>query len=406
MVEAARHKWFRRRDFGNLACFLLNYDILDKTMLDREDKRVVYLIGAGGTHGSIKATGSPRGMLMRDLNPLFADEVHNLLERKRSFVPLQDVVNRLVLDDADIEHLITFFDESPSVLHRNFAAELRRIFERVLRRELALVKKEQGEARIGLFSALLDMHEVQGIGEKLTGILTLNYDDYIEAAAKTVYGNTVDFGLGPVEGSGDSVSLLKLHGSFQWQGVWPIRASKARPYRSAWIPPGIRKVKDHYPFNLVWGRARDLLDCDVLRVVGCRLGGNDWDLISLLFSTRYSNANRIEPYLVEIIDSPSHAERLKGQYPYLDLRSMLEIDTFDVGVHVLSEMTGNGALRRFQDIDRKEAKAVLDACDSEEGRKENWFRLWLLHMVEGIERELGPDATQTRSGVLDKTLGR
>ena len=175
-----------------------------------------------------------------------------------------------------------------------------------------------------LYSALLDMYNVDGIGERLQGILTLNYDDYIEEAARAIHGVEVDFGVDSNGKQEGGIPVLKLHGSFSWYDVWPIRLRR-NAGRPLWIPPGIRKVKDRYPFNLVWGRARELLDCDVLRVVGCRLGPSDWDLISLLFSTRHSNPNRSDPYQVEIIDSPRHAMWLQECYPYLDVRSVLEI---------------------------------------------------------------------------------
>ena len=261
-------------------------------MLNGKKSKIAYLIGAGGTHANIKAVNGTTGLLMRDLLPLLAAEVRELVSSGKRYMPLADFVNELV-DDVDFEHMITFFDESPSAVHRDFAGALRRVFERVLKQELAQAKRDLGQDRLGLYSALLDMYNVDGISERLQGILTLNYDDYIEDAAKAVYGAEVDFGVGVDQEPNRGLSVLKLHGSFGWSDVWPIRTGK-RIGRPLWIPPGIRKAKDRYPFNLVWGLAREVLDCDILRVVGCRLGPSDWDLISLLFSTRHSNQCRDE----------------------------------------------------------------------------------------------------------------
>lgn len=173
--------------------------------------------------------------------------------------------------------------------------------------------------------------------------------------------------------------------------------------RPLWIPPGIRKAKDRYPFNLVWGLAREVLDCDVLRVVGCRLGPSDWDLISLLFSTRHSNQGRDDPYVVEIIDSPRHAMQLKADYPYLDVLSVLEIDTYEVGPNLVSEL--GGGFKPFRDLTPKEAAKLLKEFDSEEETKRNWFQMWLVQMGEGIQRELGEEATDTPTGAFRKRLG-
>lgn len=366
-----------------------------------EKARVVYLIGAGGTQGSIKAVNGSTGLLMRDLAPFLAKEVRTLVTTRKKYKPLANVVNEIVEDDADFEHVITFFEEASSAVHRDLAEDLRRIFEKVLKRELDQTKRDLSEDRLALYSALLDMYNVEGINEKLNGILTLNYDDFIEAAARSLHID-VDFGIDLNGSRNDQVPVLKLHGSFSWYDVWPIRL-RQNAARPLWIPPGIRKVKDRYPFNLVWGRAREVLDCDVLRVVGCRLGPSDWDLISLLFSARHSNSSGSNRYQVEIIDSPMHATKLQHDYPYLDVRSVLEIETYNVGENLVFEL--GGGPKRFSDLTENEAKAVMEASDTEEEPMKNWFQMWLVQMGEGIQRQLGEEATDTPTGAFRKWLG-
>ena len=365
-------------------------------------RTVVYLIGAGGSHASIRAVGSSRGILMRHLTIPLATAARALVTSDDQYAPLANVVNEII-DDADFEHLITFFGESPSALDRHFANELRRIFETVLVEQLSHIEHELGPERLALYSALLDMYNVAGINERLQGILTLNYDDYIEDAAAAVCLEPPTFGIATADTDtpGPRLPLLKLHGSFGWHDAWPVRSRELTHSTAAlWIPPGIRKAKERYPFNLVWGRAREILNCDLLRVVGCKLGPSDWDLISLLFSTRHSNAARPSPYAVEVIDSPEHAADLKGRYPYLDIRSILEIDTHDIGSYFVSEIT-SGPPRRFADLSREEARQVVTASAR---LQLNWFHMWLVQMAEGLHRDLGPEATATPSGALRRLL--
>ena len=86
--------------------------------------------------------------------------------------------------------------------------------------------------------------------------------------------------------------LIKLHGSFNWKrGFRSIivdeeQAKTVEQEEMLWIPPSIEKERDAYPFNLLWGKAFQLLDCDVLRIIGCKLSQNDWGLISLLYNTQ------------------------------------------------------------------------------------------------------------------------
>jgi hypothetical protein len=92
-----------------------------------------------------------------------------------------------------------------------------------------------------------------------------------------------------------------------------------------WIPPSIEKVKDRYPFNLLWGKAFELLlNCDVLRIVGCNLSQNDWGLISLLFNTQ------LEPggvYEIELIRSHKGGARVRKRNGFLkNVRILGELD--------------------------------------------------------------------------------
>ena len=203
---------------------------------------------------------------------------------------LEYLVNSVIDDTTDFEHIITFLDDAPSLRHREFAEEMRNAFEDVLRDRLNRIREEtQGDA-VRLYKVLIDMDTIDQSPEALQGIITTNYDEYIEDAIEQVGQYPVDFGV-QVEPSSDQaegIRLLKLHGSFGWQNTWPITRGQAGD-ATLWIPPGITKAKQAYPFNVLWGLAREMLSCDVLRVIGCRLGANDWDLLSLLFTMQHVN---------------------------------------------------------------------------------------------------------------------
>lgn len=345
--------------------------------------QVVYLLGAGASHACVKAIGRRDGILMKDLNQLLADRVNQLLRTEfEGDRRLTALVNELVDESTDYEHLITFLDESVSSVHRTFADSLRRIFEEVLRERLDHVEKESGRTPNGLYEALLDMYEVEGIGEDLRGILTINYDEYLERAIERTFKRVVDFGVdvpGTDAISGKPIRLLKLHGSFGWRDAWPLSRDTSAP--PMWIPPGIQKAKDRYPFNVLWGLARELLDCDILRIIGCKLGANDWDLISLLFTTRHAHASR-RPYRIEVIDAPLQVRELKKAFPYLDVYSLLEVEP--VGSRMISEL-GGGDPRPSDAL----APGELAGIEEVAGWSMNWFRVWLRHMAEALYADLG-----------------
>jgi len=353
---------------------------------DRKLIRVVYLFGAGASHACAKSVGSAHGILMRDLSEAIADRVRLVVEEDfHGNESLRQLANDVVDAETDFEHIITFLDESSSGLHRKFASALRRVFEEVLRKRLDDIQSEQGRIPDDLYRVLIDMYSVPDFPEQLRGFLTLNYDGYLENALDRSGTRSCDRGifLNDVKIGPNPVRTLKLHGSFDWDESWPV--TLGRGDNTLWIPPGIQKAKEQYPFNLLWGYARELLDCDVLRVVGCRLGPNDWDLISLLFATRHINRS-MEPYRVEIVDAPIQAARIQSEYPYLGVESILE--TEPIGSQLVAEFLG-GAPLPFRMLATEQQKAVI----ANAGNDKNWFRLWLKQKAEITLRDLGSVAT-------------
>lgn len=322
---------------------------------------------------------------MRDLSLDLATKLRELVEKEYpGEILLRNLVNDVINEETDFEHIITFLDESTSSLHRGFANILRETFESVLRERLSAIEKEQSRIPDDLYFALLDMHSLPNLDEELAGMLTLNYDGYLESAVKRSTSRALDVGIAldrNIDTAGCTI-VLKLHGSFDWSETWPV--SKTATGRTLWIPPGIQKAKERYPFNLIWGLARELLDCDVLRVVGCRLSSNDWDLISLLFSTQHTNASG-KPYRVELIDSPKRALELQSAHPYLGVQSILELDL--VGDALVGELT-NSDPRPFSSLTPEEQRLAIDKASNS-----NWFMLWLKHRAESMFERIGTVTT-------------
>jgi hypothetical protein len=345
-------------------------------------KRVVYLLGAGATQGATDFAGSDASLIMRGLMKRLLDGMHD--EYVQHFVDhkgMTNLVNDVVNDDTDFEHLITFIEDAPSGSLKEFAARLKTLFFEVLSDSLKKVRDELGQDHSKLFALLVDMHRVDGSNESLSGFLTLNYDSFLEHAIETS-GGTVDYGVAvhPDERDGDSIPVLKLHGSFSWRDTWPLATSNDLE-SSRWIPPGIRKAKAEYPFNAIWGAARDLLDCDVLRIIGCNLSPNDWDLVSLLFTTMHGR-EAAGPFAIEVIGRPRNAKRISANLPYLEVNSILELD--EVGDQFVAEVLGRGPTR-LSALDDSEIETAISNADE---KIDNPFERWLRLKGELMHRDL------------------
>jgi len=84
-----------------------------------------------------------------------------------------------------------------------------------------------------------------------------------------------------------------------------------------WVPPGVIKRNELYPFNAIWAKARWSLKCDILRIIGCSLNKNDWSLITLLHTTNRLRFDR-RKYEIQYIDYPSSYDRIIRDFPYFD----------------------------------------------------------------------------------------
>ncbi len=99
---------------------------------------------------------------------------------------------------------------------------------------------------------------------------------------------------------------MKLHGGFDL---------KYRNKKLSIINPGINKNYLELPYNFIWGRALELLiECDILRVIGCSLSQNDVGLVDLLFK---AHLIRNQPLRIQLIDFDPPNNRIKENYGFL-----------------------------------------------------------------------------------------
>ena len=133
----------------------------------------------------------------------------------------------------------------------------------------------------------------------------------------------------------------------------------------------------------------------MLRVIGCRLDPNDWDLVSLLFTSIHVHSP-YQPYKIEVIDAPLQAKRLGTLFPYLNVQSILDLD--EIGPQLISEW-GGGPPRSFDELTEAEQDAIREFA----GQSRNWFEIWLRQKAEQLSQDL--ESLDTPSGALEQFLG-
>lgn len=361
--------------------------------------KVVYLFGAGASQAAVASKGSSVGILMKDLTLDINDALHDLVKDDyEDDIAVQHLVNEVIDADTDVEHVITFLEESGSRTHRHLAKRLREVFRSVLQERLNEINNDLELAAAELYATLIDLHQIPDFIEELSGILTLNYDGLLESAICDLHEMHVDFGVrvtNPLQSERLSLKVLKLHGSFDWIDEWPIGRDESHDSdrMPLWMPPGIQKAKANYPFSVLWGMARELLDCDILRIVGCKLSSNDWDLVSMLFTTKHAHSHH-PPYEIEIIDAPNRAIEIKERFPYLEPKSLIELGN-GVGRQFIGEAL-NTEPREYQSLSDAEKRQAIAAAS----RIGNPFHRWLKHKAECLYEEL--DSIETTKGFIER----
>lgn len=293
--------------------------------------RVLYLIGAGATHAekqlelvikkASKITASKDGgLLAKHVSERVIERLFGLKTGRRILDKYH--ITKASLSGVpppkpwiDIELFISLIEANKTEDTENEARILRKYFKEDILKNLSVTVDKQILPR--LCPALIEWHQHDN-SEQIIGFLSLNYDSIFERSLKLNKKN-FDYGLS-VEKRGvpwpykrdAEWQFLKLHGSFDWYLSPDVDKVQVKndgaTEKMLWIPPRLNKEYLNYPYNILHGKAYELLtQCDILRVVGCALSQNDIGLISLLFKTQHNGST---PFRIDVVGSSSGAEEL------------------------------------------------------------------------------------------------
>jgi len=253
-------------------------------------KKVVYLFGAGATHAEIinfnkffdENFTDDNGLLVSNVSKRVMKAAQNINwfnKNKKNFTSAEGSLN--------IELLISLFEAN--YIPDEYITNLKELVQLDIKKRLTTYRKQ----RFYLHKSLFELHSKNEEKESLIGIISLNYDTVIDEAYKEFHGEPNYCFTSERK---DDLPLLKLHGSFNWRGKKIYGKSKSIPI----LPIGTNKNYLSPPYNFIWGRAFELLvECEVLRIVGCSLSQNDTGLIDLLFKAHLERGKKI---IMEIID--------------------------------------------------------------------------------------------------------
>jgi len=304
-------------------------------------KKVVYLLGAGATQAEVDSQGGEKiNMLMNGIST-------RILQKTGT-------EKRLELPDSpiDIEKLISLLANTGIKEYEDEANLLRKSYFKEIRDGLSKTGVLY-EPKLAI--TLLEMHKNKEFNDKLevlSGIISLNHDNLFQTAMNEVYcGLNLGFKYYSdnykIDANKEIPILIHLHGAFNWRNSLPIRInilkSNTRFMKDAiWIPPTILKESKNYPYNKLMGLAYELLSkkCDVLRVVGCSLSQNDWNLISLLFNAQsyQYEYNKKQSFRIELIMDHETGEKIKKEHAQLkELFTIVDLEDGNFKVFLQEE---------------------------------------------------------------------
>jgi SIR2-like domain len=299
-------------------------------MPEATPKKVVYLFGAGATHaelvevvpsltsddklerklGLLMSHVSARVMREARLKPRFLEDLEFLEppNEPESVEPATGETGAM-----NIELLISLIENGKIRRWDKKTRDLKLLVQKDIERRLSRRRKR----RFYLHKALFELHrDVIAQDEKVTGIISLNYDDVLDEAYREFHSKpNYCLCLDQVARSSPQIPLLKLHGSFSWRNGVRVRE---RRRRLEIIPLGSNKNYLHSPYNFIWARALEVLvGCDTLRVVGCSLSQNDTHLVDLLFKAHLERTPaRMKTLEIEIINGEEVGKRIRENYRF------------------------------------------------------------------------------------------
>lgn len=283
-------------------------------------KKIVYLFGAGATHAELAA-------LLPDLSPetdglLLGNVSSRVIARARSnpnYLRHLETVSATA-GSLNIELLIGLLESSKV---QEWAAKTE-LLRTLVSLDIRAILTPSRTKRFYLHRALLRLHRhprVRSV-EQVIGFISLNYDGVLDSAYRKFYGEpNYCFSLSDAAPSSRNIPLLKLHGSFTWKNL----RIQGRRREIDIIPMGSHKTYLHAPYGFIWTRALQILvDCDILRLVGCSLSHNDAHLTDLLFKAHLERSKAFE---IQVIDKPSAGQLIRTTYGFFPgIRTLSELE--------------------------------------------------------------------------------
>jgi hypothetical protein len=268
-------------------------------------KRVAYLFGAGATNAELSHVGvdiDEDGLLISDVtkrvtieakrDPEFLKHSRMFLERAANSSNIELFISLIENNESDIDGASVIVDRLKDMVENDIRGIL----------------TPDRLTSFSLHKALFELHD-RDIKETLVGLISLNYDTVLDDAY-TIFYREPDYCFSFPTSKSEKPPLLKLHGSFNWEGIEINQRKRRIPI----IPIGIDKDYLRLPYNFIWGRALEVLaGCDTLRVVGCSLSQNDIPLIDLLFKAHLEKGTAFE---IEVISSEETGQEIKSRYDF------------------------------------------------------------------------------------------
>lgn len=330
--------------------------------------KIAYLLGSGATQGVLRHS-SNLSLLTRDIqehigkglsaeNPGFTDKIWN----------------EILIEGRDVEHLISVLD---SQYKYDASNSVRDFYHRAI---VDIAGRIPAPLKPNLYTVLVDLHLNSKLSEteELQCFISLNYEDILERSIELLLAPKVDYiletvGKPPPLPEDKLIPVLKLHGSFNWENSRPINVKEMAelPFSkdALWIPPGVDKKKENYPFNLLWGKAVEYLSkANVLRIIGCSLSRNDWGLIPILYAAQ--SLSQQGTLRIEIVDYSQSAGRITNSYSYLTV----------VGIDNLDEIK----LYEKQSLLPNEGVTAANYFSEQNEEKVNCFEKWLDAKIEKL----------------------
>lgn len=296
-----------------------------------QPEKIVYLFGAGATHAELQNLNldlddakkeQKLGLLIRHVSARVLRQAETNKRYQKNLGMISG--GRDDASDVDwslnIELLIGLIENSKVADWEYKSHKLKMLVQADIERVLSRSRKD----RFFLHKALFEFHKQPAAEarERLTGLISLNYDTVLDEAYKQFYGppnHCLTFD--DQARASDAIPLLKLHGSFGWRGI----SMRGRKRTVEIIPLGSAKNYLHSPYSFIWTRAFEaLIGCDTLRVVGCSLSPNDAHLIDLLFKAHLERPN---PFTIEIIDFDKTGERIRKDYGFFpEIKTLSSIE--------------------------------------------------------------------------------